>query len=162
MTLSQKIAAAVDADAGRDDRKPTPFRVENDQGRLTLSVIRASAIGIESDRLEFVAPNSAEPLDAADLKPWADRIAARVTYLMEPLVVLEIDRQELKAELRSQTPTPRDGRRSYYELILSRDGSAGLERVSFKESDRKRETVPFQLTREVLERLVDDLVACSP
>ena len=161
MTLSQKIAAAVDSDAGRDDEIETTYRVEDDKSRLTLSVLRASAIGIESNRLEFVAMKTPAPLRAADLKAWADRIAARVTYLMEPLVVLELDEKEFQVELRSKTPTPRDGRRSYYELVLSCDGSAVLERVAFKEADRKRETVPFQLTREVLERLVNDLVACS-
>ena len=162
MTLSRKIAAAVDADTPRDDEIPTIHRVEDDKSRLTLSVLRAGPIAVESDRLEFLDLKIPAPLRAPELKAWADRVANRVTYLMEPLVVLELDEQEAAVELRSKTPTPRDGRRSYYEVVLAADGSAVLERISFNEADRKREAVPFQLTREVLERLVDDLVACAP
>lgn len=161
MTLSRKIAAAVEAGFAGDGNA-APLSVEEGEARLTLNVFRAGPIGVECDRLEFQAPKPEVPLAATDLKNWADRIVARVTYLMEPLVVLEIDRNEVQAELRSEKPTPRDGSRSYYELVLGKDASARLERVAFKDSDRKRVVVPFQLTREVLERLADDLVASSP
>ena len=37
-----------------------------------------------------------------------------------------------------------------------------MERSAFDEASRRRRTVPCQFTREVLERLADDLAACVP
>ena len=48
---------------------------------------------------------------------------SRVTYLMEPLKVLEVDDQEGEVQIRSQSPTPRDEQRGYYEMRLFRQGS---------------------------------------
>ena len=55
---------------------------------------------------------------------------------MEPLVVLEVDAQAGEAELRSQAPTPRGDRRSFYEVRLRREGSLHLQRVAFDEATR--------------------------
>jgi hypothetical protein len=77
---------------------------------------------------------------------------------MESLVVLEVDPDGGEVELRSRAPSARGGRKSYYEARLSCSGALRLHRVAFDSSDRRRQAVPFQLSREVLERLVDDLV----
>ena len=86
----------------------------------------------------------------------------RITYLMEPLVVLEVDARAGEAELRSQVPTPRGGRRCFYEVRLRREGSLHLRRVAFDEQARTRQAVPCQLTTYVLERLAADPVASLP
>ena len=78
---------------------------------------------------------------------------------MEPLVLIELDRESGQAELRSKTPTPRGHRRSYYEVRVRRDATLTLHRVVFDETTRHRQTTPCQVTLEVLERLTDDLVA---
>jgi hypothetical protein len=93
------------------------------------------------------------------LKAWGDRVAARVTYLMEPLVVIEVDPVGGEVELRSQSPTARNGQRTYYEVRMNRQGTLRLGRVAFDEQTRRRSAVTCQLTREVIERLTDDLVA---
>jgi hypothetical protein len=77
---------------------------------------------------------------------------------MEPLVVLEVDPVGVEVELRSQSPTARNGLRSYYEARLSRDGRLHIHRVAFDPVTCVRQSVGFQVTREVLERLADDLV----
>jgi hypothetical protein len=151
--LSRKIAAAVDSNPG-----PGPMSVDDGPHRLTLQLTAASPIGVAFDALEFAATD--KPDWSADaLKAWGDRLAARVTYLMEPLVVLEVDAVEGDVELRSQAPTARDTLRSYYEVHLHREGTLRLRRVAFDAADRRRRAVTCQLTREVLERLTDDLVA---
>jgi hypothetical protein len=63
--------------------------------------------------------------------------------------------------MRSQAPTVRNGRRTYYEARLRGDGTLKLTRVVYDEATRNRQSVPCQMTVEVLERLADDLVACA-
>ncbi len=153
--LSQKIAAAVDV---RVDAGPGLISAESDNHRLDLHFAAASPLGLALDSLVYTFLDH-EPLTHQQLKSWADRLVARLTYLMEPLVVLEVDAEGGQAELRSHTPSQRDGRRTYYELRLDRNAALRLGRFTFDETSRRREPVTCQLTREALERLADDLVA---
>ena len=152
--LSQRIAAAVDA---RVDSEPGLITVESENHRLIMHVVAAGPVGLAFDSLEYALIDHA-PLTHPQLKSWADRLVTRLTYLMEPLVVLEIDAAGGQAELRSEAPSWRDGRRTYYELRLDRRAALRLSRVTFDEASRKRDTALCQLTREALERLADDLV----
>ena len=158
MNLSTRIAAEVD----RIDFASPPREVsaESAGNRLTLQLTAAGPVGLAFDVLEFVAADR-QPRTPEAVRAWADRLAKKVTYLMEPLVAIEHDREAGELAMRSQTPTVRQGRRSYYEARLRGDGSLTLTRVVFEESTRTRKTVPCQLTLEVLERLADDLVASA-
>jgi hypothetical protein len=157
MSLSQKIAAALDASPA-PDAAPYDVTVEDAPHRLTLRLTAAGPIGLAFDALDFATSARSEwPPDA--LKSWGDRLAARVTYLMEPLVVVEHDVERGEVELRSHAPTARGPQRSFYEVRLGRQGTLHLARVAFEESNRRRHPAPCQMTREVLERLVDDVVA---
>jgi hypothetical protein len=80
---------------------------------------------------------------------------------MEPLVVLEVDPAAGEAELRSQSPTARGDLRAYYEVRLNAAGTLRFSRVVFDDASRRRRPAPCQMTREVLERLADDLVASA-
>jgi len=156
MSLSQKIAAALDA---RPENGALPCRitVEDEPNRLTLGLTASGPVGMAFDSLDFATFARTE-WSPEDLKAWADRIASRVTYLMEPLVVIEHDEVGGEVELRSQAPTPRGDRRSYFELRLNRHGTMTLSRIAVDETSRRRQPTTCQLTREVLERLTDDLV----
>ena len=77
---------------------------------------------------------------------------------MEPLVVLEHDPVGGEVELRSQAPTSRGDRRTYFEVRLNQQGTLKLSRIAVVESSRQRHPTSCQMTREVLERLIDDLV----
>jgi hypothetical protein len=151
--LSRKIVAEVDAGPG-----PGPLSVADGPYQLTLHLTAASTVGIAFDALDFA--ETGKPDRSTDaLKAWGDRLAARLTYLMEPLIVLEVDALGGEVELRSQAPSARDTLRTYYEVHLRREGTLRLRRVAFDTATRRRTTVPCQLTREALERLTDDLVA---
>lgn len=158
-TLSQKIAATLDA---RTDKEPLPCRVavESDGQGLALELTACSALGVAFDALEFTDPNDGAR-SAEALRGWADRLAARVTYLMEPLVLIELDAVAGEVELRSQAPTARGEMKSFYEVRLNKQGTMRLTRMVFDEETRRRRPAGCQLTREVLERLTDDLVGCS-
>jgi hypothetical protein len=160
MTLSRKIADAVES---LPTGGPPPGLVEAEAGpsRLALNLTARGPVGLAFDGLDYARADRPD-LSAEALRAWGDRLAARLTYLMEPLVVLEVDSQAGEAELRSQAPTPRGDLRSFYEVRLRREGSLHLRRIAFDEATRRRLVVPCQMTVEVLERLADDLVASLP
>ena len=158
MSLSREIAAAVDRTVAEGVTLDV-VAVEDGPHRLAVALTTASPVGVAFDHLEYCASGRPER-SAEDLRAWGDRLAARLTYLMEPLVVLEVDPVGGEATLRSQSPTLRHGHRSYYEIRLDRRGTLRLGRVAFDEATRRRRPASCQFTREVLERLADDLVAC--
>jgi len=157
MTLSRKIAAAVD-ECSAPLEAPREVTVEEGSSRLTLHLNAAGPVGLAFDTLDFATASRPEWSPEA-LRGWGDRITARLTYLMEPLIVLEHDPIENQVEIRSESPTHRSGRRTYYEVRLQPWGTLRLSRVSYDEATRQREPASCQLTREALERLADDLVA---
>jgi hypothetical protein len=102
-----------------------------------------------------------EPIQE-ELKAWATRIAERATGLLEPLRLMEVDQPIGKALLRSETPTVRDGKPFYYEMVLVRTDhtSATLHRyVGDRVGGEKREAVPFVLTHDAIVKLVNDVVS---
>jgi hypothetical protein len=157
MNLSPKIAAALDA---RPDNGafPCDVTVEDGPDHLTLRLTASGPVGLAFEWLDFATTARTE-WSPEELKAWGERIASRVTYLMEPLVVLEHDPIGGEVELRSHAPTARGEQRAYYELRLNQQGKARLSRVAFDATTRRRRPGQCQMTREVLERLADDLVA---
>jgi hypothetical protein len=157
MSLSQKIAAALEA---RPQAGAAPGRVTVEDGAhsATLHLTASGPVGLAFDALEFAT--SARPEWSPEaLRGWGDRLVDRLTYLMEPLVVLEHDPERGEVAIRSRPPTPRAGQRTFYEIRLHRQGTLRLARVAFDEATRRNRPVACQMTREALERLADDLVA---
>ena len=62
------------------------------------------------------------------LRAWAERIADQTAGLVESLKVLEVDDVRNEALLRSDTPTSREQRVSYFEILLRGTKSATLRR----------------------------------
>src|SRR4051812_4342622 len=60
----------------------------------------------------------AAPARDVTLTDWAQRIAARVTGLLEPLKVIEVDGVQNKALLRSNPASQRGDKLYYYEVRL--------------------------------------------
>jgi hypothetical protein len=99
-------------------------------------------------------------LDAAALRSWAEKTALRVTGLLEPLRLLEVDTENVTALLRSQSPSQRGDNLFYYELTLNAQGRAHVAR--FQASTRpeiRRQQIPYALTHESLAKLVSDINA---
>jgi hypothetical protein len=153
MSLSRKIAAALDAATG-----PGVVSAQDGACRIELHIEAGGPVGVAFSYLEFASQDHTDWTSEA-LKAWGDRIAARVTYLMESLVVIEVDPVGGEVDLRSQSPSTRNGQRTYYEVRMNRQGTLRFGRVAFNEQTRRRSAVPCHLTREVIERLTDDLVA---
>ena len=159
MTLSRKIAAALDENT-RAYNPPCSITVDEGPNRITLDLTALDSVGVAFDSLEYAATDRGD-WSSQDLNAWGERIARRVTYLMEPLRVLEIDAGGGEVQIRSDAPTPRAETRSYYEVRLNRRGTCRLERYVYDEITRQRSRTGCHLTREVVERLADDLAASS-
>ena len=160
MILSQKIAAALDENT-HALTPPCVASVDDGRNLLTLHLTAVDAVGLAFDSLE-VKSRQRDHWSDDDIKSWGDRLSKRVTYLMEPLKVVELDTTEGELQLRSEKPTLRAEKRGYYEVRILRDGSLSLKRYLFDEQARSRAQAPCQMTREVLERLADDIIASIP
>jgi hypothetical protein len=141
-----------------------------DSGRQTLVVAEPTinaTVTVTADRTDVVGAQLWEvtldrpaALDVAGLKAWADKTAARVTGLLEPLRVLEIDGERSTALLRSQAPTQRGDSRFYYEVLLNGKGRAQVARYQASaKPDGQRRQINFGLTHETLAKLVSDINA---
>jgi hypothetical protein len=159
MSLSKKIAAALDENT-KAYLLPCTVTIEDGPDRITLHLTALDTVGLAFTALEFTTTSRTDWTSQA-LKDWGDRLSSRATYLMEPLKVLEIDAAGGEVQIRSQSLTPRAERRGYYEVRLFAQGILRMERFVLDEATRQRRPAPCQLTREVLERLADDIAASA-
>ena len=94
------------------------------------------------------------------LQAWADRIAARVTSLIEPLAVIEVDATRNEALLRSEQPSRRGQGLLYFELRLKGTHEARLCRFQASQEEPKpRVQVSAPLTHEALVKFISDVVS---
>ena len=80
---------------------------------------------------------------------------------MEPLKVLEIDAGGGEVQIRSQSP---DRPRRPARLLRGppvQQGILRMERFVFDDATRQRRRTACQFTREVVERLADDIAASA-
>jgi hypothetical protein len=159
MNLNQKIAVALDGTGNA--ALPCDVAIEESGHRLDLHLTASGPVGLAFESFDFTAAPGRDWTPAL-AKAWGDRVVARVTYLMEPLVVLEQDALAGDVAIRSHAPTARGEGRAYYEIQIDGAGDLHFARVAFDESIRRRRRVDCMMTREVLERLIDDIIASIP
>jgi hypothetical protein len=124
---------------------------------VTVTADRSDALGCLAWELNLRREGTA----GVPLQPWA-AAASRVSGLMEPLKVIEIDSSRNEAQLRSESPSQRGAKRLYYELVLSGLGSAVLRRFQTAEAAiSRREQVVFAVTHESLAKLAGDLMVAA-
>jgi hypothetical protein len=137
-------------------------------GRQTLAVATASgwSLAVSADRHDELGSllwelrlHLNQSPEGQNLTAWAQRVAGRVTGLLEPLKVVEIDVQKNQALLRSQDPSRRGERLCYYEVLLTGTQTATLSRYQAVPGNGKREQVAFALTNEAVAKLVADITA---
>jgi hypothetical protein len=124
---------------------------------LHLTADRVDTLGCLVWELTFTQPLG-DSIDNSTLKKQAQRIAERVTGLIEPLTFLELDEIRGEALLRSRSPSERGGALAYYEVLLVRGAQIQVRRYKAAER-KKREQVSFALTHEAIAKLAEDLVA---
>jgi hypothetical protein len=133
------------------------LQVDTDNGRVEADLLAVDAIGCSFLTLAYSTDKLASSsLD--ELKKISESLISRLTYLLEPIGVVEVDRDRAAVQLRSNPPQKGDDGTNYYELMVRRGGDVTLSRYQ-KKPGQIREIVPANVTREVLQRLAEDFVA---
>ena len=96
-----------------------------------------------------------------EIAAWARTIQSKVTYLLEPLTVIEFDRQADLLQMRSTKPETEPTSIRYYEVNLTGTGELRLNRYTAVPGKPGREAIDLCLTLEVLKKLVIDLEASA-
>jgi hypothetical protein len=149
-TLLQKLAEARPEEAGRH-----PLQLGDESGGVVV-YLDIERRDLFSCLLWEVRVSRRAPLD--DLSSQAKRLTERITGLLEPLQVDEIDSASGVARLRSEAPLSKGDQRIYYELTL-RGSTAELRRWQGSMTSARRQAVAFVLTNEALAKLVGDLAS---
>jgi|FLYL01.1.fsa_nt_gi hypothetical protein len=114
-------------------------------------------IGCSVHEIQVVL-TTAQP-DLGRLRQAAERLCNQLRYLVEPLRVIEVDPTEAVIQARSSQPSIGPNGPAYYELLISRQG---MRLVRYQVSPgQPRQQVAMHLTREVVLRLVKDLIQAA-
>jgi hypothetical protein len=106
---------------------------------------------------ELTLTRTAEPPAGLTLKTWAVAIAERVTGLLEPLKLHEVDDSRAQAILRSEAPAQKGDALAYYEVQLQGLNTAVVRRFTASKTASGRTQVAYALTHEVLAKLAGDI-----
>jgi hypothetical protein len=106
---------------------------------------------------ELTLTRTAEPPETLTLQSWAAQIADRVTGLLEPLKVHEVDETSQEAVLRSEKPARKNDDLSYYEIRLNGLTSAVVHRYAANREVTGRTQISFALTHETIAKLAGDV-----
>jgi len=125
--------------------------------QLSCDVVERNSLAVSFNSLRLDTAELASA-DAPRLERIGKALAARLTYLMEPIAPIEVDAGACTVQLRSSPPQRDDDGRSYYELMVRRGGEITLARYRKENGDARRQ-IAATVTREVLLRLVGDFCA---
>lgn len=127
--------------------------------RLTGELMALDTVGCAFDGLT-VATGRLAQARVDELRKISDDLTRRLTYLLEPMALLEVDADRCSLQMRSNPPQQDDDGTRYYELLVERGGQVSLCRYQ-KQPGQPRQRVAAHVTREVLVRLAGDLEAAA-
>jgi hypothetical protein len=155
MTLKDKLTQHLtQLDASGPIAHPQHVTLEHEGRQLDCEIEALDRLGCAVTMLSVSSPAlAAASLDR--LESIGQALAARLTYLLEPIAVIESDADEQTVQMRSYPPQRQDRQSHYYELLAGR-GRLELRRY-VKDPNHPRHRVSAHLTREVLLRLAGDL-----
>ncbi len=130
------------------------FHVTSGDWDVRLVVERKESLGC---LLWELGASRGEP-EGGEPSAWAARVADRATGLLEPLAVLEIDRERRQALLRSAAPAGHEAGPQFYEMLLDGVQTALLRRYQGStQPGGKRIQIAFGVTFDALAKLIGDL-----
>ncbi|GAB4378880.1 MAG: hypothetical protein Kow0042_27760 [Calditrichia bacterium] len=112
--------------------------------------------------LDYIAISRDTPILDVDLinkklEEQSEMVEERITYLLEDFRLIELDRINKRAQLRSYPPHEKEDAKFYYEIVLDEGVRAHFQRYVYSIEKKRYEKITSQLTIETFERLVDDL-----
>ena len=158
MTISEKAQSALAQLGSFSGLERTLDVTEADQ-RLRCDLTAVDTLGCAFTRFELRSGKLAKAT-IDELKKVSEALAARLTYLLEPIKPIEVDADQCVVQLRSTPPQREPELTTYYELLVRRGGELSLCRW-MKTRTSERQLVAAQVTREVFSRLVADFSAAA-
>lgn len=156
-TLEQ-IRQPIEAEGGGPTQEnPLKVTVEEGPARVEAEVSAFDTLGLALRALTVQGDN-----DAAPLETLAQTISERVTYLWEPLALIERDLEREQVQMRSAPPLVEEKAIEFYEgELMRRDGTPRMRLVRYRQenNETRRKRIPITLTQAAFRRLVDDLSA---
>lgn len=125
-----------------------------DSGVLEVDMVSGDSLAVAFESFTFRSDRLAA-VDTAALSRIADRLASKLTYLLEPLRVIEVDGQAGALQMRSHPPYQQEKQTRYYEVLVQRGGSLSLVRYE-RQAGQARSSIAATVTREVFHRLAAD------
>ncbi len=164
MSLSKQLRAELDQLAGFSSDQWKTVQVSGADGialEVDLTAVDTLSCAIHEIRLQVPALSQD---DFDTVKKWAEQLSQQVTYLLEDIRPLEIDEEAGEILIRSTEPETSANGSSFYEVRLQSQsgGNFILRRYEVQSGQPGRQQVAFHFTRQVLSRLVDDLVDTIP
>ena len=150
--LVEQLLQAIDATP-----KGATATVAEGEDRLSLGVSRADGLAVAFTELRLETPRL-KGASVERVRAVAEKLTQRVTYLLEPLTPIEIDRELAVVQMRSTAPQHDNESTAYYELLVRTGGALSLRRYR-KPRGAMREPIDATVTREVVGRLVSDFAA---
>lgn len=135
------------------------LEVQSGSSQCSAEILRCDTIGCLVDELNYETPALANAT-IDKLKSLSAELTGKLTYLLEPIGLIETDADSATVQLRSSPPHKDEDGTSYYELLILRGGAINLRRYLARKG-QLRERVPAELTRQVLIRLADDFAATA-
>jgi len=132
------------------------LQVSTDDGEVQCTLSEVSPLAANLDKLNYYSERIGGA-SVEQLESLGRGLCERVTYLMEPLALVEIDGEAQSVQARSTPPQHDESSVRYFELSVSAQRGLSLQRF---EAPRRspRTAIPAAMTRETLERLVGDCV----
>ena len=159
MTLDEILYQRLGSWRPPEGRHELTLAEESPGWAVTLSADRCDEVGSLVWELSLRRVPAAPPRQVT-LKDWATGIAGRVTGLLEPLKVIEVDSIQNEALLRSSAATQRGDKLYYYEVRLRGTSEAQVCRYQARSNNNgPRDQVPFAITHETLIKFIRDLAA---
>lgn len=121
---------------------------------LELDILEADKL---SYRLHKVRHQGPALKDFVTLQAKADQLIATISYLDQPLRMVEQDAQTAMILLRSETPQLVENNPEYYELKLHQSGLTELDYRSYQRQETEIMNKDMILNQRQLERLGKDL-----
>jgi hypothetical protein len=156
MPLKQQILQELNQLAAQGGNQPRQFALSVSVGSLEAALFSVDSLACALETLTLHS-NKLAASTTAELKALSDRLSRQLSYLLEPISLIECDADSATVQLRSNPPQQDEDKTSYYEIVARRGGSIMLCRY-LKQPGTVRQITPSNLTHEVLARLGDDFV----
>ena len=128
-------------------------------GSVECDIERVDPLGVAFKTFVYLTNRLAQA-ETVRLTKIADALSAKLSYLLEPLRVIEIDGPAGAVQMRSAPPCKQATQLTYYEVLVQRGGSISLMRYE-KQPAQTRSPVTTIVTREVFARLANDFEEAS-